>query len=141
MRLLGRIVVAALTVAVVGLALAHAQAIPTDGPTAVVMQPAATAQGNPWEAVGSVSWPTAAYLVVTRFLTVLERMVTDTRGWLDRWLDKTGGKIKIDFKRTGMTIPWSENDPDRTGPIPVQHNRRKTDRNGTSPDIEDDEDH
>lgn len=109
-----------------------------DGPTAVVTMPGnGTTVSDPamgWsDALGNLTWPGAAYGVVHRFLAVLERMVTDTRGWLDRWLDKTNGKIKIDYRKTVVSA-FSENDPDRTGPIPIQHNRRSTDRdrNGSS---------
>lgn len=139
MGLIGRIVVAVGTIALVGMALAHAQGMPTDGPTAVVTMPSTPPADN-WGTLGDLSWPVAAYGVVHRFLAIFERVVTDTRAWLDRVLDVTKGRLKIDFRKTVVST-FAEQDPDRTGPIPVQHNRRKTDRNGTSPDIEDDEDH
>lgn len=110
----------------------HAQAV-GDGPTSVVMT--SPQQGDNWgNAIGNLTWPGAAFAVVNRFLTVLERMVTDTRGFLDRWLDKTNGKLRVDFKKTVYNTGWVEDDPDRTGPVPT-HNRRRTDprdRNGTS---------
>lgn len=138
MRLLGRIFVAALAVGLVGLAVAHAQPV-ADGPTSVVMT--APAQPDNWGTLGDVSWPAAAYAVVSRFLSVLERMVTDTRAWLDRVLDITKGRLKVDLRKTVVTT-YGENDPDRTGPIPRPQRRRDDPgRNGTSSDLEDDEDH
>lgn len=110
----------------------HAQAV-GDGPTSVVMTSPPTTD-NWGNAIGNLTWPGAAFAVVNRFLTVLERMVTDTRGFLDRWLDKTNGKFRVDLKKTIVSVPFAESDPDRTGPIP--HNRRRTDpgRNGAHED-------
>ncbi len=135
MRLLGRLFVVA---ALVGVGVAMAQQQPDVVVTTQSQDP------NDWaNTVGNMSWAAAALGCVNRFLTVLERVVTDTRGWADRWLDKTGGKFitRHDVKKTVQTIPWGEQDPDRTGPIPVQHNRRSTDRNGGNVEPFDDSDH
>lgn len=126
----GRLAVAFAVGLTVYLLVGDAWAQGTDaGPTSIVMSPPAAAN-NPWGTLGDATWPVAAYGVVHRFLSVLERMVTDTRSWLDRWLDTTKGRIKVDFRKTIVTA-YGENDPDRTGPIP-RHNRRRDDpdRNG-----------
>lgn len=110
-------------------AMAHAQGVP-DAQALVVSQPAPVQDrftGSP----ADLTWPVAAYLTITRFLTVLERMVTDTRGWADRWLDKTAGKIRIDYKKT-IVSTWAEDDQDRTGPIRMNRRRDDPGRNGAS---------
>lgn len=111
----------------------HAQAV-GDGPTSVVMT--SPQQGNGWGTIGDLSWPAAAYAVVNRFLTVLERMVTDTRAWLDRALDLTKGRIRLDHRKTIINYTDTGQGPeDITGPIPRL--RRRTDdpgRNGSHDD-------
>jgi hypothetical protein len=106
-------------------AVAHAQ---SPDPT-VVVAPAAPAPS--FTTTGAdFTWPTLVGYGITRFLTVLERMVTDTRGWLDRWLDKTNGKIRVDYRKTVVST-WAEEDPDRTGPIRMNRRRDDPGRNGT----------
>jgi len=137
-RVLSNVLFVASVVVLVHNAVAFAQAT-GDGPTSVVMTSPVDEGRGPWGVVGDISWPAAAYGVVNRFLTVLERMVTDTRGWLDRWLDKTNGRLKIDYRKTSVNAGYVENDPDRTGEVPQHLRRRSTDRrNGTAP-VDDDE--
>lgn len=110
----------------------HAQGV-GDGPTAVVTTGSSE---NGWENVVSTGiGGGAAVAIISRFLTVLERVVTDTRGAFDRWMDKNNGKIIVKFEHKKTIVnTWAEDDPDRTGPIQT-HNRRRTDprdRNGTA---------
>lgn len=108
-------------------AVAHAQT-----PDVIVTQPAAPPPS--FTGTGAdITWPALAGYAVNRFLTVLERMVTDTRGWLDRWLDKTNGKFKIDFRKT-IVSTFEEGDPERTGPIRMNRRRDDPGRNGTHED-------
>jgi hypothetical protein len=112
-------------------AVAHAQTDPT-----VVVAPTQSAPSTEggWPAtVGTVSLAAAAIAAVNRFLTVLERMVTDTRAWLDRVLDVTKGRLKVDWRKT-IVNTWSEDDPDRTGPIRMNRRRDDPGRNGTHED-------
>lgn len=136
--MMGKLLRIALTVAAVSAVCVYAQAHAQDPTAVVVSQPPAASTDGGWPAtVGTVSLAAAAIAAVNRFLTVLERMVTDTRAWLDRVLDVTKGRLKVDFRKTIVNM-WPDEDPDRTGPIP-QHNRRRTDpgRNGTAPHDDD----
>lgn len=111
-------------------AIAHAQS--PDAQALVVAQPAAPPPS--FTGTGAdITWPALAGYAVNRFLTVLERMVTDTRSWLDRVLDITKGRLKIDYRKT-IVSTWSDEDPERTGPIRMNRRRDDPGRNGTHED-------
>jgi hypothetical protein len=122
-----RIAVAVAAGALVFVAVSHAQGTP-DAQALVVAQPAPTPPTFTGTG-GDFTWPALAGYAVNRFLTVIERMVTDTRAWLDRVLDVTKGRIKVDYRKTNIQT-WAEDDPERTGPIRMNRRRDDPGRNG-----------